>query len=90
MNVTRFEFFDYNSREADSIELGLGRLEVPWMRHATCAQGAHYHCWIPQGLSRLAEKDLLYRFYLAARQVGDPVRVTYDYLPRQGELHETC
>lgn len=84
MHVARFQFFDFAQREADSIGSGAGKLDVPWTRHSTCAQGAHYHCWIPPGLSYLEEKDLLYRFVLAARQVGDPVRVTYDYIPDGG------
>lgn len=64
-------------------------LKLPWTEELVSSEGAHYHCWIPMGLTVAQEKDLKAKFKSAARWKGDPVSFSWDYIPN-GISHDNC
>lgn len=67
----------YCNPGSDNIE----GLSIAYDESIASIDGAHYHCWIPRGLSRTEEKELLKKFQRAARAKGDPVSFSWDYIP---------
>lgn len=56
-------------------------LKIAWDECVYSIDGAWYHCWIPKGMTRSEENELLGKFKAAARRKGDPVKFSWDYLP---------
>jgi len=81
--IPRNTYFDYDRRmSAHPLDKLCG---LDWTYSLVSEDGAHYHCWIPTGLSKDTQKELLEKFQKAARHKGDPVCFSYDYLP-EGEV----
>jgi hypothetical protein len=72
--------FNYDRRMSYP-EDKISGMDIPWDSTLVSDDGAHYHCWIPYGLSDEDQKNLLERFKRAVRNHGDAVYFSYDYLP---------
>jgi len=77
--VGRNKTYDYERREGNKIS----GLDIPWAREIVSADGANYHCWIPTGITVEEEHTLYQLFKSAARNYGDPVSFSWDYIPRE-------
>jgi hypothetical protein len=79
--IPRNTYFDYDRRMSTHPLDKLGGLD--WTYSLVSEDGAHYHCWIPSGITAEEQKEVLTKFQKAARQKGDPVCFSYDYLPKE-------
>ena len=87
---TRKTNFSFNVRlsrhEDDWLYFGIGEdktraLKIHWTSEIISREGAHYHCWISSGLSKKEKSALLKQFKHCCRLKGDPVKLSWDYLP---------
>lgn len=70
--------FEFRTRYGDQI----GAAPIPWTMRLTGPEGAHYHFWLPdcgKNEMQLAKWKVMAK--RAARDKGDPVSFSYDYMP---------
>jgi len=83
--MRRSELLDYNTRLSLTYFKGqpdwLQGVDIAWTSHISNSEGAHYHCWIDRRLSKEEAVELLKTFKRCARELGDPISFSYDYIP---------
>ena len=78
--MTRYNGYDYSRRDSlyEKI-LGNGRFE--YITDIVSIEGAHYHVWVPRDLTEFEQRKFKDDFESAARNLGDPVSFTWDFIP---------
>lgn len=96
--MRRNTFFDYKTRlgkcywqefNDDGVEYlyttNGEKIFVAWTNELAGPDGAHYHVWIDEKYSDDTDKEyeFLKKCEAAARNMGDVVRFSYDYVPSE-------
>ena len=79
--MKRRTYYDYSRRISRFDHDTISGLAIPWDSDIVSSQGAHYHCWIPSGLTKENQQALFEKFRKAARIKGDQVSFSWDYIP---------